>query len=482
MLALLLSLSFALAGSVRADMVVFQDGEVREGTVAYQDDDLVVLRFDENGTPTTKAFAANTVQKIIRAEALAQQDAQPGDAAGAEAESGDEAADPAAAEEAAAAPSYVVLPLTGVVGGPAFDAELLEQALQMAAKAQPSVVILRIDSGGGQVEQMNRMLDLVTRFRIEHGIPLIAYVTGHGAYSAAAILAMACDDIHVAPGAALGGAVQYDLDAKGHAVDVLEKWDSIYRAKCRSAVEAAGHDTRLVEAMTDPLVSLTVRINAEGVPTVLEGTADQHGTPGEGEQLYTLVRQDKVLTLSSSESVRCGLARSASASLDEVLANAGLPGAVEGASQPRVMFERMAFEVEKVQKQHHDLLVQITRQSEQIAANLPREKGKDDKALDTRQLTQQVIELRRVKTLVEHLGTMRVRYPWLEADTGQEHYAEALTTLQARVDTPARDKSDLGVSPEQLVASIDRQIDVLDDIRDERTRKPQIRTMILRQN
>jgi len=232
--------------------------------------------------------------------------------------------------------------------------------------------------------------------------------------------------------------------------------------------------------MTDPQVSYTVRVSADGSAELLDGTADQHGQAGEGELLYTLVFPSKVLTLSASEAVRCGLAEETAGTIEELLARAGMPDAVKAAAHPQLLLERMTRTVESAEKQYSDLIERISRQSKQILADLPKQKEKDNKAMSSRELTQQIIELRRIRDMIQRLDALQLQHPWLRQGGGQGQYASALGDVQARVAEPVESPAE--ISPDGLIHNIEQQISVLDEIRDERNNKPKIPTLQLRNN
>ncbi|MEA3367180.1 MAG: hypothetical protein U9R68_03590, partial [Planctomycetota bacterium] len=87
----------------------------------------------------------------------------------------------------------------------------MEARLKEAERLKPAVVLLVIDSGGGDIDHAEKIVDLI----IEHkDLTFVAYV--QKALSAAATITLACEKIFVTETATIGGAVSYSLDEKGN--------------------------------------------------------------------------------------------------------------------------------------------------------------------------------------------------------------------------------------------------------------------------
>jgi hypothetical protein len=77
--------------------------------------------------------------------------------------------------------------------------------LVMASNNGPRMIILDIDNPGGNGEYMKIVSSVITG---SFNCPVVAYISGEkygGAYSAAALLALSCKKIYMAPNATLGG-------------------------------------------------------------------------------------------------------------------------------------------------------------------------------------------------------------------------------------------------------------------------------------
>jgi membrane-bound serine protease (ClpP class) len=116
-------------------------------------------------------------------------------------------------------------------------------------------------------------------------IPTIAFIDKNAA-SAGALISLACDSIYMAPGASIGAATVVD-GADGSKAS--EKMQSYMRGLMRATAEANGRDPAIAEAMVDESIAI------EGV-----------------------VAEGKLLTLSTQEAIRLGMANGEKGSITQV--------------------------------------------------------------------------------------------------------------------------------------------------------------------
>lgn len=166
-------------------------------------------------------------------------------------------------------------------------APYLERVLDRA-DAEGAAVLLRIDTPGGRLDAALEM----RRALLDSDVRTIAFVDPN-ALSAGALIAIATEDIVVAPGAVLGAATP--VLGSGETADA--KTISAVRAVFGSTAEARGRDPEVAEAMVDPAVEI----------------------PG-------LVEAGELLTLSETEALDRGYAIAEAATVDEALAQVGLEG------------------------------------------------------------------------------------------------------------------------------------------------------------
>src|SRR5687768_12388741 len=100
-------------------------------------------------------------------------------------------------------------PVHGQAGGPVYVvpirdtidlgiAPYLARVLDEAAHADARAVVLEIDTPGGRLDAVLQMRDAI----LESPVPTIAFVNRQ-AFSAGALVALAADDLYMAPGAVL---------------------------------------------------------------------------------------------------------------------------------------------------------------------------------------------------------------------------------------------------------------------------------------
>jgi membrane-bound serine protease (ClpP class) len=194
------------------------------------------------------------------------------------------AAAPAPAQER---PVYVI-PVTGTIeqGLAPFVVRSVREAEQANARA----VVLTLDTPGGRVDAAERIADALRDTRL----PVYAWVDRR-AFSAGALLALATDSIFMRPGGVIGAATPVD-GTTGQKLP--EKYVSAMRAEFRALAEQHGIDPRLAEGMVDENVEI------EGVKP-----------------------KGQLLTLSTDEALRLGVARGVHPDREAFLAALGLGGA-----------------------------------------------------------------------------------------------------------------------------------------------------------
>jgi len=191
---------------------------------------------------------------------------------------------PASAQER---PVYVV-PVTGTIEQGL--APFVVRSVREAEAANARAIVLTLDTPGGRVDAAERIADALRDTRT----PVYAWVDRR-AFSAGALLALATDSIFMRPGGVIGAATPVD----GRTGERLpEKYVSAMRAEFRALAEQHGIDPRLAEGMVDENVEI------EGVKP-----------------------KGRLLTLSTEEALRLGVARGAYADREAFLAALGLAGA-----------------------------------------------------------------------------------------------------------------------------------------------------------
>ena len=188
-------------------------------------------------------------------------------------------------EDIGTGPAFVV-PVTGMIDNGL--ARYIERALGDADGEMASIVVLNIDTFGGLVDAADR----IRKDLLDSSIPVVAFIDKNAA-SAGALISYAADRIVMVPGASIGAATVVEGGSGDAAPD---KYQSYMRGLMRATAEANGRDPSIAESMVDP--SLEVKGVSEA---------------------------GKVLTLSSQEAVRLGVADRILPSVADVLEAFGLP-------------------------------------------------------------------------------------------------------------------------------------------------------------
>lgn len=180
------------------------------------------------------------------------------------------------------------IPVSGVIENGL--APYIDRSIRSAAAAGADAVILDIDTPGGRIDAAQRITGSIR----ESPIPVIAWVRSH-ALSAGAMIALAAEQIYMTPDATLGAATPVD----GAGTKGSEKIVSAMRAEFRALAEARGRNAALAEAMVDE------SLGVEG---------------------YAAAGQ--LVTLTTAQAIDAGFAEGEAATMDQLLAAIGLPGAV----------------------------------------------------------------------------------------------------------------------------------------------------------
>jgi membrane-bound serine protease (ClpP class) len=186
------------------------------------------------------------------------------------------------------------VPVTGTIENGL--APFVARALADAAAAGARLVVLDIDTPGGRVDAAERIADAIRESTVE----VVAFVNPR-AWSAGAMIALAADQIWIAPGGAIGAATPID----GSGTKASEKMVSAMRAEFRSLAEARGRNAAIAEGMVDET------LGAEGV-----------AAPGQ------------LVSLTANQALAVGYAEGQAATLDALLGSLGVQGATVQSAAP----------------------------------------------------------------------------------------------------------------------------------------------------
>jgi len=184
-------------------------------------------------------------------------------------------------EEELSGPVYIV-PVEGMIDNPL--ARYIERAINDAKEASAGLIVFDMDTFGGLLDAA----DEIRQSLLDSPIPTIAFIDKNAA-SAGALISYAADKIVMVPGASIGAATVVE-GAGGEAAP--DKYQSYMRSLMRATAEANGRDPRIAEAMVDENLAV------EGV-----------------------IEAGSVLTLSTLEAVKLGVADAEITTIDDLLAH-----------------------------------------------------------------------------------------------------------------------------------------------------------------
>ncbi len=184
-----------------------------------------------------------------------------------------------------------IVPVQGMIDNGL--ARYIERAVEDAETAEAGLIVFNIDTFGGLMDAA----DEIRKSILNSEIPTIAFIDKNAA-SAGALISYAADKIVMVPGASIGAATVVE-GVGGEAAP--DKYQSYMRGLMRATAEANGRDPLIAESMVDQ------ELEVEGV-----------------------IEAGQVLTLSTKEAVKLGVADAELTSIDELLAIYGL------AEAPRV--------------------------------------------------------------------------------------------------------------------------------------------------
>jgi len=191
----------------------------------------------------------------------------------------------------AEAPVVFVAPIRGEIDNGL--APYVERAVREAERANARRLVLPIDTLGGRVDAAIVIRDAL----LDAKVPTVVFIDRR-AISAGALIALAAEDIAMATGATIGAATPVVMGADGQTVNAGEKATSYVRKEFRATAEKRDRRPEICEAMVDADV-----------------------------EIAGIIEKGKLLTLTTDEALRHGIANYRAETLDDVLAHDGLSNA-----------------------------------------------------------------------------------------------------------------------------------------------------------
>jgi len=206
-----------------------------------------------------------------------------------------------------AAESVYFVPIKGVIdlGLSAFVKRALTEAKDNNAKA----VILEIDTFGGRVDAAVEICDALEETK---PITTVALIDDQ-AWSAGALISLACDKIIMSPGSSIGSAEPRQMGGGGDKDELTdEKAVSAIRAKFKALAEQNNHPVNLALAMVDKDFEVK-QVKVKGETKILTSTEIDDLKVQYGEKeiqvIKTINPKGKLLNLTAKEAKSLGLAQ-----------------------------------------------------------------------------------------------------------------------------------------------------------------------------
>lgn len=186
-----------------------------------------------------------------------------------------------------------------------------EKAVVEESNKGPLFLLIEIDSPGGKTNLAERMCSAITNTR---NCRTVAFVNGGvngGAYSAAAAVALACNEIYMAPAASIGAATQYVRSSSGKIYDmkaafgdnVGEKFQSIWRNFLAALAQQNGRSGLVAKAMVDKDIEV-LQVQRSGKTVFIEA----HEKAAGDQVVRVLCKKGEVMTLPAADAATCTIA------------------------------------------------------------------------------------------------------------------------------------------------------------------------------
>lgn len=224
------------------------------------------------------------------------------------------------------------IPVISIKDGLLYDLTTgaFEKAIVEESNKGPLLILIEIDSPGGRSDFAERICAAITNTR---NCRTVAFVSGgpqNGAYSAAAAVALACNEIYMAPATSIGAATQYVRTSSGEILDmkaaygdaVGEKFQSVWRNFLAALAQQNNRSGLVAKAMVDKDIEV-LEVGRAGKTVFIEA----HEKLAGDQVVRVLCKKGEVLTLPAADASACTIADGVVATREELLLRLGCSGA-----------------------------------------------------------------------------------------------------------------------------------------------------------
>jgi membrane-bound ClpP family serine protease len=199
--------------------------------------------------------------------------------------------------------------------GPFMNAEAFKYAVDLIPKDQkPDIVIMRINSGGGALNEVPKLMDLIQKDLKPH-YRVVAWI--ESAISAAAMTAMNTEEIYMMKRGNLGGAVAFSTSG-GKATAMKDEGLEMVLKLGEQIAKNGRYDPLVIRAMQE-FMPLSANIDADGRVT---WQADDKGQ-------FLVNRKDRILTFNAEDALKFKISKGTADTLPELMSLLGVQEYVE---------------------------------------------------------------------------------------------------------------------------------------------------------
>lgn len=219
----------------------------------------------------------------------------------------------------------------------------IERQIDRAVAADANTIIFQVQSPGGYLLSGENLANRIISLR-DQKVRTIAYIPDH-AYSAAAIVALACDEIYILPTARIGDAGPMEIKEGGQFERVPEKILSPLRQRLKSLGEAKGRPAALLQAMSDKDLDVYEVTHRDNGRRWYMSDEEIHRSNGEWikGRVVPETENDLLLTVTGDRAVELKIATATVNDLEDLQSRLGLPEGTKLVGVERTWVDTMIF-------------------------------------------------------------------------------------------------------------------------------------------
>ncbi|MFN8853982.1 MAG: NfeD family protein [Planctomycetaceae bacterium] len=203
--------------------------------------------------------------------------------------------------------------------------QYVQRQISRAVAGGANLIIFEIDSPGGMLGPSLNLAATVSELK-RRKVHAVAWIP-KAAYSGAAIIALGCDEIYLAPDATIGDAEPIELKADGQFERVPEKLVSALAQQMEHLADLKGRPKALAGAMADKDLRVFQVKNKQNGKIWYLSEAEIHAANEEWEQVAPVpeCENNRLLTVSGQRAHELRLAETPVADFNELKSRLGIP-------------------------------------------------------------------------------------------------------------------------------------------------------------